>query len=162
MSRHEGDAMKPTIIIYKWGPTGPAQWAKALLITITHPNSWKEFVYLLCSLLTEPVELLERRYANAGCRRDCKKVRTLQMPAHLLYFNHPVGGWITDIWLERRIRELKKIPPGKLTTKRYTEIMGYKNMEAYQNVVIDGNGRLYALLSSGHGEFKVRVNVRSQ
>jgi hypothetical protein len=107
------------------------------------------FILKRCLILKVAIEKIRRLYPNM--RTTYKKVKDLR-------FGHPVD-FKYDFELNRRITELSKIDNLDLDT--FNSICpSYGDVEVWNNIVLDGNGRLRALLASNNEEFELRVLER--
>jgi len=113
--------------------------------------------YLMMNIITCDKTLF-LKIAIEKCRYDNPKTRLIQVRAKDLKFGHPVG-WSFDFLLNRRIDNLKQVR--YLTTSKFNEIcQSDAPPECYNNVLLNGNGRVKALIESGHGDFVLDILER--
>ena len=100
------------------------------------------------------------KIAIEKCRVNNPKTRIIRVAAKDLKFGHPVG-WSFDFVLKRRTEELRRT--SFMTKSRFNAIcMSDSPPECYRGVLLNGNGRVKALIDSGHGDFVLEVIERFQ
>lgn len=133
-----------------------------------HKGSWKlcEYIiyfkfykiyYLLMSLLHLTC-IFQYKVAIEKCRLMYTNTRNITISANQLKFGHPIDI-IYDYELLRRIKCLKKIH--KLTNEILDSIcQSDAPIEIWNNIVLNGNGRLKALQMSNHLDLQINVIER--
>lgn len=82
-----------------------------------------------------------------------------------LQFGHPVNFWL-DWRLRRRVKKLKRLKEQGAAPKYITvqdlQIMcpSDKHIETFNNIVLNGNGRVFALKQAGYDEHYIYVERR--
>ena len=115
--------------------------------------------YLVMNIVTCDRTLI-LKIAIEKCRADNPRTRVIRVAAKELTFGHPVG-WSFDFVLKRRTKELSQIQ--FLTKSKFNDICQSDSPpECFRGVLLNGNGRVKALIDSGHGDFVLDVIERFQ
>lgn len=122
----------------------------------------KKFKYLFINLVTAPSEFLRMKASIEIVRHTHKTCVPKKMSADSLKLGHPVG-WENDTVFWKRVHLLQMIPPGELTQASFDSVCkSDAPPEVFKGVLLNGNGRVGALMYSGHGDFELTVLVRGE
>lgn len=125
-------------------------------------GNFRKIYYLLYSMVVEPRELAIRKMAIEKFRRRHTEVYEARINVSFMNFGHATG-WKGDFVLRDRIAKLREIPVGQLTDDKLNEICKSDALPelAYgSDTILNGNGRVRALIESGHKYYMLRVLVR--
>jgi hypothetical protein len=118
---------------------------------------FRKFLYIFFSLFKFK-NIIRLKVCIEMAKRQFPHTKISNIKVKDLKFGHPVD-FKYDFELQRRTRELGKCQ--NLDMNSFNEIChtNYPIL-TWNNILLDGNGRLKALIDAGHTEFVITVNER--
>ncbi len=115
-------------------------------------RDYKKIFYLFKQLTSWRANVRERIAINT-LRRRAKYVILRQYPVKTLKFSHDVG-FSDDEYLNERIFRLSSYSPEDMSMEVLArECPSDAPIQTMDGFILNGNGRVYALKASGHGDF---------